>query len=269
MKLNFAIVALALSSSALTLAAPLPLPQTGGITDVLKKVAGRFVGKKSRERESVFADSYVPDDAYPELSDKTHPYVPGRKKALEDLEASGGSSHLHDTVQHLDSSPEVSPHRSYGGGSQSARYPSHNNDAYSGGWPPKNPSHSQQSVQGGDIVPSQPAPAAPDNHVGMHHIGPHDYYYYPRNDQSAPPNVPYPQSYGGNEYGYSHPQPGYSHPQPGYSHPQPGYGYAAEYPQPVGGYSHPYDLPGVPLHEQYDPYAYPATPAEDRINHFW
>lgn len=234
MKLNIAIVALALSSSAVTLAAPTPMAGGSGLGAIRKLGSLLGKGKKSAEQERSFYDSYyVPDDDFPEYRDATHPYVPGKKKAREAAEES--SQHGY-TVESPESSRESSPvHRSYGGGSQSARYPPMD-------LPPPAPQHG--GGFGGAMVPYHPPPRpAEEPYIGMQKLGPSDDYYAGRNDHGAPAYVDYhpqnaqaPHSGG---YGYPHPQPGYGHaPYPQYGgYPQPSYGHYPQYPQHGAGSS--------------------------------
>ncbi|SPC62180.1 uncharacterized protein UHOD_12391 [Ustilago sp. UG-2017b] len=170
MKLNIAIVALALSSSVLTLAAPFPkpMPQGGSSWSILKNAVGKFSGKSKSAAQptSIYADEYIPQ--YPELSDASHPYIPKEHRA------SGGESSSKSGNQH---SPEASPvHRSHGGGDSSR--PAE-----------RDPRH------GGDESGHSTSP--PDEkYVGMIKLSPPDTYYGPQYTPHIPQHYPYiPQHY--------------------------------------------------------------------------
>ncbi|SYW85019.1 uncharacterized protein UHO2_06671 [Ustilago hordei] len=142
MKLNIAIVALALSSTALTFAAPLPTPMPQG-WGFLRKAVGKISGKSSSAAQelSIYADDYVPQ--YERYSDATHPYIPkehsSQASPVHRSHGSGDSSrpaerdprHGGDESDYL-TSPEASPvHRSHGSGDSSRpaeRDPRHGGD---------------------------------------------------------------------------------------------------------------------------------------------
>ncbi|KAJ1038042.1 hypothetical protein NDA10_000022 [Ustilago hordei] len=113
MKLNIAIVALALSSTALTFAAPLPTPMPQG-WGFLRKAVGKISGKSSSAAQelSIYADDYVPQ--YERFSDATHPYIP--------KEHSSQASPVHRSHGSGDSSrpAERDPRH---GGDESGHYP--------------------------------------------------------------------------------------------------------------------------------------------------
>ncbi|SOV05862.1 uncharacterized protein UDID_19049 [Ustilago sp. UG-2017a] len=264
MKLNIVIIALALSSSVLTLAAPLPKPMPqGGSWRVLKNAVGKITGKSkpAAQPTSIYADEYISE--FPELSDDTHPYIPKEHRA------SGGESSSKSGNQH---SPEASPvHRSHGGGDSSR--PAE-----------RDPRH------GGDESGHSTSP--PDgNYVGTIHMGPPDSYYRPQHDPHILQNDPHTPQYFP-QYTPHTPQyfPQYTpHISQHYPH-VPQYTHAGPYPPPgeivpqhpphipqyfpqytphisqhyphVPQYTHagPYPPPGeiVPQHSPHDDFGYPV-----------
>ncbi|KAJ1021758.1 hypothetical protein NDA13_005372 [Ustilago tritici] len=165
MKLNIAIVALALSSIALTLAAPfpMPMPMSGGGWSLLKKAAGKILGKSksAAEKSSNYADEYVPQ--YERFSDATHPYIPKEHRA------SGGESSSKSGNEHSREASSV--HMSHGGGDSSK--PAE-----------RDPRH------GGDETGHSTSP--PDDHyIGMIKLGPPENYHIPQHAQYS--HNPQPQ----------------------------------------------------------------------------
>ncbi|SAM86358.1 uncharacterized protein UBRO_20344 [Ustilago bromivora] len=279
MKLNIAIVALALSSSVLTLAAP--MPQAGSSWNILKKAVGKISGKSksAAQQTSIYSDDYVPQ--YEEFSDATHPYIPKEHRA------SGGESSSKSGNEH---SPEASPvHRSHGGGDSSK--PAE-----------RDPRH------GGDE--SGHSTSAPDEHfVGITKLGPPDHYYQPQYAPHIPQHTPYGynhQSQYAPNYAsnapYDHYQPQYAphipqHTPYGYNHQSqyaPNYAsnapydhYQPQYAPPIPQYdphtpqnthAWPYGPPGevVPQHSSHDAHGFPigeyhsgSPPKEGRVGFFF
>ncbi|KAJ1573023.1 hypothetical protein NDA12_003160 [Ustilago hordei] len=250
MKLNIAIVALALSSTALTFAAPLPTPMPQG-WGLLKKAVGKISGKSSSAAQelSIYADSYVPQ--YERFSDATHPYIP------------------------KEHSSQASPvHRSYGGGDSSrpaARDPRHGGDE-SGHWtsppddnfvgmvklsPPENYYRPQ-------YTPHTPQHASYDYHSQPQYT-PHTPQHASYDYHSQPQYTPHTPQHASYDY---HSQPQYTPHTPQHAsydyHSQPQYTPHTPQHASYDYHSQPQYTPHTPQHASYD---YHSQPQPNQVSH--